>query len=387
MGSFISPWRVVAPVRSSDEEYWISGVSIPAPLEDSPIDHLWHQVGDILGGVEEVAEWPKGERSEPYTCIDNTYLPDDYEQAALEELRNYDLYSQQHTNHYWDAMVQVVDEFPEAARSWAWREQSHMIKMVSYATGDIEVIAVERLNEPLHIRKKGPREKVDRGQMSAASIASSASRSKRTFTRKVMQIQADTMLTGTIRGAITDRDEFDEIVSRFTKKFQRLFPRAKYAMCAELHRSGGWHWHMAAKFPTKYIPFKRLHAIWHSCITQLPEGYVYEKSETPGNVDVSHTGRYRHRKQSWEPAHLARYIGKYLVKDIANTIDTRANKKRYWSTKGIPHPVAVRFFVTIPEHQLAALTEEIILRLGKKQVKRSAAVHCAAMVGYYTSTF
>lgn len=360
---------------------------VSSPPLSADVDAVWHEIGKTFGCVEEMADTPEAERSEAYTCIDNTYLPDspDFIPPYFDEAPEYRSYSPQ--NAYFDEMVQVVDTFEDAERSWVWREKSHMVKFTGYATGDVELIAVERLGDYDRSQPRKPRAQESREEMTAASIASSAARSKRTFTRKVMQIQADTMLTGTIRGAIKDRDEFDKIVGKFTKKFQRIFPDIKYAMCAELHKSGGWHWHMATRFSGKYIPFKRLHAIWRSAITGLPESHVYEKSDTPGNVDVSYSNKRGKRRQGWQSSHLARYIGKYLVKDIENMADKRANKKRYWSTKGISKPVVVRFFVTIPDHKLPLLAEQIISRLGRKDVKRSLPIHSAAMVGYYSSTF
>ena len=203
-------------------------------------------------------------------------------------------------------VVGILDQ-NDLAKSWAWAPNTtHLIKAQVFATGDCNLIAVEKLHKPQNIPRK-PREKESRKEMTAASLASSAARSKKRFVEKVLQMQAQHMLTGTTREPVFDREEFDAMLKRFTKEFQKRYPKIQYALVVEKHKSGALHWHMAASCPKGYVPYAKLHKLWRAAITGNPYAAQYPKNETPGNVHGTKTGRGR---LAWETGRLARYIGK-----------------------------------------------------------------------------
>lgn len=316
------------------------------------------------------SELLSGGEADAYTCKENTYLHEDDP-----------LYQDQRV---FNDVVSIVDD-ADIAKSWSWAPNTtHLVKVKVLETGDASCIAIEKLHEPpFHqpIRKK--RETETRAKMDPQTLARSAARSKSRFVDKVMMIGAQFMLTGTTRDPVYDREEFEKMLSRFTKAFQKRYPRIKYCLVIEEHKSGALHWHMAAHCPKDYVPFKQLHRMWHSAITgQQPQ--TYERDETPGNVHVTKSGGGR---QKWETVRLARYVGKYLAKDIENQKDLRAGKKRYWSTKGISRPLVARIFINAGDKDLNEILIAIIKKVSGKKIIRTTAIRNSAMVGHYMTTY
>lgn len=359
------------------------------PLED--LHALHDAISSVFPGAT-LTVVEEGERSEPYTCKDNTYLADHFSESS-DEGRVLSLSNNLAKNAVYGTkssiyaeMLEVVDEIAGAYCSPAWNESSYMVKVTRYDTGDVEVVAVEKFSEPHRPKNEGRVKPRDRSEMTASSLAASASRSKRTFTRRVMQMQAQHMLTGTTRVGISDREEFELYISVFLGMFRRKFPNVHYALVIEKHKSGYLHWHMAAKFHG-HVPFKVLHAMWRSALSGHPLDHDYPKDQTPGNVDVSYPGRAGNKRRVWDTAKLARYIGKYLVKDIATQGDNRIGRKRYWSSKGVPKPEVAKYYIACRACELQKIIENIVAKVSPLATSRSASVHCAAMVGYYASTF
>ena len=249
-----------------------------------------------------------------------------------------------------DPRLQRVSEYirlTKTPRSSVYFEEGHLIKANFYATGDVDVIAA--------VVHECPIEKMDRVRSKRTepqakdpdkALRISTERSKRTLHKKVMQIQANFMLTGTVRNPPTDRKHFNSMLAAFTKRFKKTFPTIPYVIVVERHKSGGLHWHMACYAHKGYINYNRVRRIWWASITGNPLMTTYEKDSTPGNI----VGSPPYKGRVWLPAKLSRYIGKYLAKDIADRSTNEFNKKRYWASKNIPKPVMCRFFIprTVP---------------------------------------
>jgi hypothetical protein len=147
----------------------------------------------------------------------------------------------------------------------------------------------------------------------------SLSRTKTTLYDSIRQIQADRLLTLTVRENIQDLPTFQSLVKRFLRATRRLPLRFEYVLVFEQQKRGAWHVHMAIK---GFKDVRVLRRLWWSIV-----------GKGMGNIDIS----YKPQK----PHNLCRYLSKYVAK---NCDEVGYNKKRYWRSDDIGGPAKVRFY-------------------------------------------
>jgi len=186
-----------------------------------------------------------------------------------------------------------------------------------------------RLGE-LRARWEAKRTKRGESENVEQSRESSAKRAKKNVRLRCQTIAGDRLLTLTYRGAMTDVDR----LKRDFDAFRRAMRRAgewHYVAVPEQHKSGGWHIHIVVH---GRLAYNLVRGIWRRVVG------TDEQGRTGGNINVRNP-KDGVKYGKWKRHALAAYIAKYIAKDVG---DHDLNKKRYWSSKGIPVPEPVTYF-------------------------------------------
>lgn len=251
----------------------------------------------------------------------------------------------------------------------------YRVKVRRYASGDVEATAVFQ-ERPIC---RSPRERVakptkTRADMSQDDVLRVEGRAKRAIREKVMQIQADTLITLTERGG-SDFPTFSGFCQRFVSRFRKRYPRSLYVLVFEKHKKGNWHAHIAT---SGHFQFNSLRRSWHWAMTG--EDRIRSGSDSPGNIDVKVPPRGR----SWRPSGLARYVAKYVSKSLA---DGDLNRKRYWASRGIPPVEAQTFYIPVGFANEAELARLVCLVGGVARPQRFRVFSIGFVRGFYVATF
>lgn len=172
-----------------------------------------------------------------------------------------------------------------------------------------------------------PRAKRGESLNTEQSQESSSKRSKKNVRLRCQTIGADRLLTLTYRENMKD---VERCKTDF-KAFMRAMKRAgmfDYVAVPERQTRGAWHIHVAVR---GRLVYNLVRGIWRRIVGRD------ELGRPNGNVDV----RNPKTGGKWKRHALAAYIAKYIAKDCG---DHELNKKRYWSSKGIPVPEPVTYF-------------------------------------------
>ena len=205
---------------------------------------------------------------------------------------------------------------------------------------EVSARSTEEGHKKTNSRRLGEKPKkraTDRSQMSEESIVSSLRRTKKQIRQQSRMMCANLMLTFTTRHAYVDVDQFKRVTSRFLAMVRKEHVDFQYISVFERHNSnktsskkkGSLHMHMVT---AGYVPYNPLRELWKKAV-QLDlkngdwEGASMQASEAKNR----------------SPSTLARYISKYLTKDLDNE-HFEPNKKRYWSSKNIQVPPLITLF-------------------------------------------
>jgi hypothetical protein len=187
------------------------------------------------------------------------------------------------------------------------------------------------------------------GELTEDDQRRSLARTKTAIYDKLRTIRADRLLTLTVRENVVDLDLFHGYVKRFLRAIKN-YPSLSfdYVCVFEQQKRGAWHAHLAIR---NFRDARLLRKLWLSII-----------GHGNGNIDLSYRGS--------STAHgLARYLSKYIAKN-AELIGF--NKKRYWSSKGIPKPEVIRFYMhAVASVELAVELSRIGEALGINLLKNS----------------
>lgn len=184
-----------------------------------------------------------------------------------------------------------------------------------------------RLGE-LRARWLAKRTKRGESENSEQSQESSSKRAKKNVRLRCQTIAADRLLTLTYRGSMTDIER----LKRDFDAFRRAMRRAgewHYVAVVERHKSGGFHVHVAVH---GRLAYNLVRGIWRRVVG------TDEQGRTGGNINVRNP-KDGVRYGKWLRHQLAAYIAKYISKGDEHEL----NKKRYWSSKGIPVPEPVTY--------------------------------------------
>ncbi len=167
--------------------------------------------------------------------------------------------------------------------------------LVTARSNDVEL--VERLE------RERARERVMR----------SVRRAKQSCRRRIYALCPDRMLTLTKRGKFPDVDSAWAAWSRFERICSRFWRNNwKYVVVPERHADGTYHLHVAL---VGFYHVGMLRRFWFRALG----GTGHESGEsTPGNVDMSW-----HRAGSRSRIRIARYLRKYMGKDLASCVRGR----------------------------------------------------------------
>ncbi|WP_240702316.1 rolling circle replication-associated protein [Trinickia terrae] len=199
-------------------------------------------------------------------------------------------------------------------------------------------VAVQRRFQELRLRPRSMRGKREQrenetdddlsGRVSK-SQQTSIERSRRNVRKRVKAIMADRMLTLSMRDSEVSIELWARAWDGFRRRLNRLH-NFHYVAVLEPNQRGGWHMHVAVSGRQNW---NLLRSIWLSVISKLgTDGAVNDSS---GDRKFQALAKKMGGKGRAMRHMIAGYISKYIGKDVD---ETSFNKKRYWTSKGIPVP-------------------------------------------------
>lgn len=258
----------------------------------------------------------------------------------------------------------------------SWTQPSYRTKIKVYESGDIEMVGVfqEEKNQFKGNTSSKERKNRDRDSMSYEDLLRSQARARRSIRERVLQIDAKVMVTLTTR-EYCDFLQFTDYCKKFMKLWRTRFPTKPYVLVFEKHKKGDYHAHIATT--EGYVDFRMLRKMWHYALTGKFQTLAGQDS--PGNIDVK-TPR---RSRDWKTGGLARYICKYVSKDMASG---EFNRKRYWASKGIPSPRTYTVFMPV-SFSLATDASALFTSITGKKPKFLREFQLGWLTGLYLSTY
>jgi len=170
--------------------------------------------------------------------------------------------------------------------------------------------------------------------------------------RRCMAIGADHLVTLTYRENIQDRTRTLEDQERFQRTLKRGGASLQYVTVLEYQKRGAIHLHIAVK---GFQDVRLLRRCWYKVVGQ-GQGQVNVRGPRPGS----------------SPVKLARYLSKYISKDL-DALPREAGEHRYFCSLGINVPTE-RFEVALPRPSEGEAGE--VQNLMFKEILRRIGVHC-----------
>ncbi|MGH7146651.1 MAG: rolling circle replication-associated protein [Nitrospiraceae bacterium] len=170
--------------------------------------------------------------------------------------------------------------------------------------------------------------------------------------RKCLTIGADHLVTLTYRENVQDRTRTLEDMERFHRMLKRAGASLQYVTVLEYQKRGAIHLHIAVR---GFQDVRLLRRCWYRIVGD-GQGQVNVKGPRPGS----------------SPVKLARYISKYISKDI-DALPREAGEHRYFCSLGITVPTE-RYELALPRPSEGEAGELYCLML--KETLRRIGVHC-----------
>lgn len=234
-----------------------------------------------------------------------------------------------------------IQKLPNGRPQWCWT-------IKDFEDGSFTVTGAFMEQRPYKASKKPkkPRSTIV-SQMSEQDIQRTITRTKQKVTERVKMMKANQLITCTTRRAIVDADEFKVLVQMFLRKMRRDLKDFRYVAVFERHMSeatsskkfGSLHLHMAV---AGFVSYNLIRKHWRDSVQSVYADGDYEGA----NIDASGPRRKNGKRgspTSYERHKLARYLSKYVTKDIDNE-NFEVGKRRYWSSKNIAPPKKTRLF-------------------------------------------
>lgn len=174
----------------------------------------------------------------------------------------------------------------------------------------------------------------------------SAKRAKQAVRLRCKTIAADRMITLTYRENMQD----EERLKRDWDSFRRRMGRHKqfdYVATVEEQERGAYHIHVAVRGRQSY---QLVRSIWQRIVGTDDAG------RQMGQINVRDPHKFGFGKNGQHK--LASYISKYITKDQDSH---ELNKKRYWSSKGIPVPEKNYYQLPYGSTAVEAFTHVMVL--------------------------
>ena len=178
------------------------------------------------------------------------------------------------------------------------------------------------------------------------------SRAKGVIRRNCLTIGADHLVTLTYRENVQDRTRGLENMERFHRILKRAGASLQYVTVLEYQKRGAIHFHIAVQ---GFQDVRLLRRCWYRIVGN-GQGQVNVRGPRPGS----------------SPVKLARYLSKYISKDL-DALPREAGEHRYFCSLGITVPTE-RY-----ELALARPSEGVegkLLALMLKETLRRVGVHC-----------
>ncbi|BAF36518.1 hypothetical protein [Ralstonia phage RSM1] len=239
--------------------------------------------------------------------------------------------------HRASAEVGRVQREESAAEFWPEGPARHdmVAKVRAFEDGSVEFsgyrrTVVQRLNDlrdlPRRVRGAKPETEDDK-EARATSVKSAAKRAKQNVRLRCKTARVTHMITLTTRECIADLERFLKLWDAFRRTMAR-HSEFHYIAVPEPQKRGAWHMHVAV---SGRVALNLARRAWLKVVGGRGKGYCHIR-----NPQGAHFGK------QWKLDALASYIAKYIGKDIA---DTRFNKKKYYTSRGINVPEAVVYAI------------------------------------------
>ena len=167
-----------------------------------------------------------------------------------------------------------------------------------------------------------------------------------------MAIGADHLVTLTYRENVQDRIRTLEDQERFHRMLRRAGASISYVTVLEYQKRGAIHLHIAVK---GFQDVRLLRRCWYKVVGN-GQGQVNVRGPRPGS----------------SPVKLARYLSKYISKDL-DALPREAGEHRYFCSLGINVPTE-RFELALPRPSEGEAGEVFSLML--KETLRRVGPHC-----------
>jgi hypothetical protein len=186
----------------------------------------------------------------------------------------------------------------------------YKITLRDYGEGDVEVSWGKA---GLREGKRTPRGESRRREV---NMERCVRRAKAAVRRKVMAGGLDHLLTLTIRANVVEKAIAELYLENFIRLVHRYYPAWPYVVVFERQRRGAYHMHLAVKGFQNVV---LLRVLWLKVVGE-------------GNIDVQY--RKTGKGAQWKKSDLARYLAKYVDKDM----ESELNQRRYRCSLGIEIP-------------------------------------------------
>lgn len=194
------------------------------------------------------------------------------------------------------------------------------------------------------------------------NVQRSLFRAKRRLKDAVKELAPSALLTLTSRNRLKDLDTAFVAWDALRRLVRQVDPEFAAVVVPELHASG-LHWHLHAAVRTS-VGHKVLRRLWHIALCGL-DGVRVTKTlrgaDSPGNVDLKYGARSA--DVAGRAARIAKYIGKYLSKDL----HTQFGRKSYAPTRNISVQKAQRFYLSALTPEAARLEALEVLGFSREQ--------------------
>ncbi|MDB0564657.1 Rep protein [Ralstonia solanacearum] len=251
--------------------------------------------------------------------------------------------------------VRKIEREESDAELWAEGPARHdmVAKVRAFEDGSVEFsgyrrTVVQRLNDlrDLPRRARGAKpENEDDKEARAASVKSAAKRAKQNVRLRCKTARVTHMITLTTRECITDLDRFLGLWDAFRRAMAR-YSQFHYIAVPELQKRGAWHMHVAV---SGRVALNLARRVWLKVVGGRGKGYCHIR-----NPQGAHFGK------QWKLDALASYVAKYIGKDIA---ETRFNKKKYYTSRGINVPEAVVYAIENSRSDCADALKDVLTTL------------------------
>jgi len=235
---------------------------------------------------------------------------------------------------------------PPASHSTQHKPTSWSATVHDFGKQWVEISWGKSESKPGKRGRKGGSPNPERNQQRAWS------RAKGVIRRKCITIGANHLVTLTYRENVQDRTRVLENMERFHRMLKRAGASLQYVTVLEYQKRGAIHFHIAVR---GFQDVRLLRRCWYRIVGN-GQGQVNVRGPRPGS----------------SPVKLARYLSKYISKDV-DALPREAGEHRYFCSLGINVPTE-RFEVALPRPSEGEAGELFSLML--KETLRRIGPHC-----------